>query len=78
MKSVEIHLSDISDVKKVVQAANTAAYSINLVSDKYIIDAKSIIGIFSLDFSKPIEVQMFVENDKDAEDFLSRIQEFIK
>ena len=41
-------------------------YDFDLVSGRYVIDAKSIMGIFSLDLSKPIDLNIHAEDDVDA------------
>lgn len=49
-----IMLKDFEAVKKFVDIANTKDYDIELLSGKYIVNAKSIMGVFSLDLTKPI------------------------
>ena len=56
MKSVEISLNSIDKVKSFVN-------DFDLVSGRYVIDAKSIMGIFSLDLSKPITLNIHAEDD---------------
>ena len=56
MKSVQISLNSIDKVKSFVNQITKFDYDFDLVSGRYVIDAKSIMGIFSLDFSKPIEL----------------------
>jgi phosphotransferase system HPr-like phosphotransfer protein len=57
-----IQLNSINDVKVFVNTVNKYAYDIDLTSGRYVVDAKSIMGIFSLDLSKPIKVEIFDEN----------------
>ena len=54
----DISLSDIESVKKFVSFANNFDFPVNIVSGKYIINGKSIMGIFGLDLSKPIKVEV--------------------
>ena len=54
MKSYEIFLKTIIDVKNFVNAINDFDFDLDLVSGRYVVDAKSIMGIFSLDLSKPM------------------------
>lgn len=75
MFTEKISLSSIEVVKKFVCLANQYNFPINLVSEKYKIDAKSIMGIFSLDLSKPIELQV---EDKDLSDELKTALEAFK
>ena len=74
MKTVNIILGTINDVKKFVNAVATYDFDVDLVSGRYAIDAKSIIGIFSLDLSKKIELQAHTE---DATAFFADIKDFI-
>jgi len=69
MKSFNILLKSINDVKDFVNAANKYDFDIDLTSGRYVVDAKSIMGIFSLDLSKPIKVEVHSNNcDKFCED----------
>ena len=61
MKTVQISLDSIDKVKKFVNAVNRLDGDFDLVSGRYIVDAKSIMGIFSLDLSRPIELQIHSE-----------------
>jgi len=58
MKPVSIMLKSINDVKDFVNIVNKYEYDVDLTSGRYVIDAKSIMGIFSLDLSKPIIVNI--------------------
>ena len=65
MKTVKISLNSIDKVKSFVNDINRFDYDFDLVSGRYVIDAKSIMGIFSLDLSKPINLNIHVEDDSD-------------
>ena len=65
MKIVQISLNSIDKVKSFVNAITQFDYDFDLISGRYVIDAKSIMGIFSLDLSKPIDLAIHVENDVD-------------
>ncbi len=65
MKSVQISLNSIDKVKSFVNAITQFDFDFDLISGRYVIDAKSIMGIFSLDLSKPIELAIHGENDLD-------------
>ncbi len=73
MVKENIMLSSIEAVKKFVSITNKYDFQINLTTDKYKIDAKSIMGVFSLDLSKPVTLE--VESDA-AGDFLKEIEPF--
>ncbi|MBP3665394.1 MAG: HPr family phosphocarrier protein [Tyzzerella sp.] len=67
MKTVDISLSSIDKVKTFVNLINRFDYDFDLISGRYVIDAKSIMGIFSLDLSKPITLNIHADNaDADA------------
>lgn len=63
MKTVTISLNSIDKVKSFVNDITKFEYDFDLVSGRYVIDAKSIMGIFSLDLSKPIELNIHAEDD---------------
>ena len=58
-----INLSHVSDVKKFIEVSQSCTAEVLLSSGKYIVDGKSILGIFSLDLSNPISVLCADEND---------------
>lgn len=66
MKSVNIMLNSINDVKEFVALVCTCDFDIDLTSGRYVVDAKSIMGIFSLDLSKPIKLDAHTDNADDA------------
>ena len=73
MTNTTIRLTSIEDVKKFVSITNRYSFKINLISDKYTIDAKSIMSVFSLDLSKPITVEI---EEECPEKLKKEIQEF--
>ena len=62
MKTVQIFLNSIDKVKSFVNDITKFDYDFDLVSGRYVIDAKSIMGIFSLDLSKPIDLNIHAED----------------
>ncbi len=73
MYSTSILLSSIEAVKKFVTLTNSYDFPINLTTDKYKIDAKSIMGVFSLDLSKPVDIEVESEG---ADEFIAQLQQF--
>ena len=63
MKTVMISLNSIDKVKSFVNDISKLNFDFDLVSGRYVIDAKSIMGIFSLDLSKPIELNIHAEGE---------------
>lgn len=75
MKTVKISLNSIDKVKAFVNEVTKYDAEFDLVSGRYVIDAKSIMGIFSLDLSKPINLNIHSENNID--EILAKLDEFI-
>lgn len=75
MKVYDIRLSTIEDVRNFVNAVTACDCDVDLASGRYIVDAKSIMGIFSLDLMNPI--RMTVHSDE-CEDFEKKIEKFIE
>lgn len=73
MKEIKILLNSINDVKKFVNIVSKYDFDVDLISDRYVVDAKSIMGIFSLDLSKAIKVEI---HSDECETFLSELKEF--
>ena len=65
MKTVTINLGSIDKVKSFINDITKFDSDFDLVSGRYVIDAKSIMGIFSLDLSKPIDLNIHSETDLD-------------
>ncbi|MCR5802311.1 MAG: HPr family phosphocarrier protein [Lachnospiraceae bacterium] len=74
MKTVKISLNSIDKVKSFVNDITKFDYDFDLVSGRYVIDAKSIMGIFSLDLSKPIDLNIHTEGG--AEEVLSVLSQY--
>lgn len=65
MQKVDIKLSLAENVKTFVNIVNRYAFDMDLRSGRHVVDAKSILGIFSLDLSKPITLE--VDDDKNSD-----------
>ena len=65
MKTVQISLNSIDKVKSFVNEITKYDNDFDLVSGRYVIDAKSIMGIFSLDLSKPIDLNIHADENMD-------------
>ncbi|MBQ3573603.1 MAG: HPr family phosphocarrier protein [Clostridia bacterium] len=75
MTEFTVVLSSINDVKSFVNVVTKYDYEIDLTSGRYVVDAKSIMGIFSLDLTKPIKVEAHGE---DCASLLSELDAFIQ
>lgn len=76
MKTVQISLNSIDKVKSFVNDISKFDFDFDLVSGRYVIDAKSIMGIFSLDLSKPIDLNIHTEGS-DLENVLNVLNPYL-
>ena len=74
MKEIKIKLTNVQDIREFVNQVILADYDVDLIQGRYVIDAKSIMGIFSLDLLSPITL---VAHSDNAEALLSGIEKFI-
>ena len=73
MKSIKISLDQAQRVKDFVAITQECDFEILLKSGKYVVDAKSILGIFSLDLSKPLTVEIYSD---DCAELLEKLAPF--
>ena len=77
MKTVQISLNSIDKVKSFVNAITQIETDFDLISGRYVIDAKSIMGIFSLDLSKPIDLAIHAESDANEGEILEVLKPYM-
>ena len=75
MVVVTVLLESINDVKEFVNTVARFDFDVDLISGRYAVDAKSIMGIFSLDLAKPIQMNIHAG---DCSEFLAAIDKFIQ
>ena len=75
MKTIQISLNSIDKVKAFVNDITRFDNDFDLVSGRYVIDAKSIMGIFSLDLSKPIDLN--IHGSSEDSDILEALKPYI-
>ncbi len=73
MQKYEIRLTLAENVKQFVNIVNRYNFDMDLRAGRHVVDAKSILGIFSLDLSKPITMDVY---DDDCDDLIADIQQF--
>ena len=73
MKETSIKLTNIQDIREFVNQVILLEYEVDLIQGRYVIDAKSIMGIFSLDLLSPIKV---VAHTECACAFFEKIEKF--
>ena len=76
-KTVQISLNSIDKVKSFVNDISKFDCDFDLISGRYVIDAKSIMGIFSLDLSKPIELSIHAEEDNNLSEIMKVLEPYI-
>ncbi|MBQ7572633.1 MAG: HPr family phosphocarrier protein [Clostridia bacterium] len=74
MKTFNLLLNSINDVKDFVNTVSKYDFDVDLTSGRYVVDAKSIMGIFSLDLGKPIKVEV---HSDDCDKFVDEVKKFI-
>ena len=75
MKSVNIRLPMMTDhVKNFVSLVNRYPYDMDLRSGRYVVDAKSILGIFSIDLSRPIRLDIYSD---DCDDLIRELDGYL-
>lgn len=63
MRTVQVNINSIDKVKSFVNTVTAFDAEFDLISGRFVIDAKSIMGIFSLDLSKPITLNIYNDDD---------------
>ena len=74
MTTFNILLSSSKDVKDFVNIVSKYDFDVDFSSGRYVVDAKSIMGIFSLDLSKPVKVDVHSDS---CEAFMEELEKFI-
>lgn len=74
MKTFNLMLNSINDVKDFVNIVSKYDFDVDLTSGRYVVDAKSIMGIFSLNLSKPIKVEV---HSDDCDKFVEEVERLI-
>ncbi len=76
MREVKILLNGIDKVKKFVSITSQSDAEMEIICGRYIIDAKSIMGIFSIDLSKPVMLRIHEDKERE-EDIIQALKEYI-
>lgn len=71
----EIYLNDVDKIKVFVDLATKCRGEVDLVSGRYMVDGKSIMGIFSLDLSKPVFLHLVGMDEEEERAFLEQLWE---
>ncbi len=76
MKKVMVSLNSIDKVKTFVKDVSQFDCDFDLISGRYVIDAKSMLGIFSLDLSRPIELTIHAD-DETADGIIKALEVYL-
>lgn len=74
--TMKIMLKSIDDVKVFVNEVNKVQCDVDLSSGRYVVDAKSIMGIFSLDLTNPIQLEIHSKEKGECDNFIQAIEKF--
>jgi len=77
MKEITILLNDFSKIKKFANEISKISSDVDLVRGRYVVDAKSTIGIFTVDLSKPIKVILHSDDENESIKFTKIMEEFV-
>ncbi len=72
LKNISISLKEVNDVTNFVNLLTTYDYEVDLVSGRYIVNAKSLLGIYSLDLSKPVKLVIYSD---ECDELLAKLKE---
>lgn len=74
MKVVYVYLQSTDEIKALVNTINKYDFDVDLSSDRYFVDGKSLLGVLSLDHSKPVKMEIHTD---DYTQFLEEIKQYI-
>lgn len=77
MQKVKIKLYGVEEVKNLVNTISEYDYEFDLTSGRYVIDAKSMIGIFSLNLENPLTLVIHCDDEEKTAEILGRLADFI-
>ncbi|MCI8326114.1 MAG: HPr family phosphocarrier protein [Clostridia bacterium] len=75
MKSVRLLLNTTDSVKSFVNLISSYDYDADIRSGRYVVDAKSILGIFSLDLNRPVVLEVYDDN---CDELLSKLSPYMQ
>ncbi|MBE6897989.1 MAG: HPr family phosphocarrier protein [Ruminococcaceae bacterium] len=77
MKRVEIQINTINDIRNFVDLASRCSFEVDLASARYTVNGKSIMGVASLDKSKPLTVLIHTDNDEECAEFVAQLKPYM-
>lgn len=76
MTSIKVNLDSVNKVKEFVEITGKFPEDLDLAHRKYVIDAKSLMGIFSLDLSKPLDLTINSDDEDRVEEISAAFSSF--
>lgn len=73
---LNVSLNTIEKVKKFTNITNSFDCDVDVLQCKYTVDAKSVLGVFSLDLTKAVTVEIESDDEKEIDRFLKKMEEF--
>ena len=77
MKSVEIQINTINDIRNFVDLASRCSFDVDLASARYTVNGKSIMGVASLDKSKALTVLIHTDDEAECAEFIAQLKPYI-
>ncbi len=74
MQAITISLTEVNQVKRFVNLVGQVPFDVDVVSGRYTVNAKSMLGIYSLDLSRPIQIVIYSD---DCEELKEKLTEFM-
>ncbi len=75
MKSISLLLNTTESVKSFVNVISQYDFDMDLRCGRYVVDAKSILGIFSLGLNRPVVLE--IHSDSDCSELIQKISQYI-
>ena len=76
MKTIEIRLTTLEDVRNFVNTVTKYDIDIDLSSGRYVVDAKSIMGLFSLDLTRPLDLKIYSEDEDEINQIIATLDDY--
>ena len=73
---VTINLNEVTKVNKFVNKVSKFESDIDIISGRYICDAKSLLAVFSYDLSKPVNIEIHSDNEEESRRFNEIMEEY--
>lgn len=77
-RTITVNLNDFTTARKFINEASKFISDIDVIKGRYVIDGKSAMGIFTLDLSKPVDVQIHSDDPYEIKRFNDIMSEFVK